>query len=169
MKFKIRIRNLFFFFVLLSPLYSTAKVNIGAGTSSFTSGRAVPSLNLGIETDSKWSAEFQSEGVQTTVYSQNAWTLAGYKVVHENKSEFLGASIGAGLGATYIVRAYRTSPTATTDKLTESVVGPYLSARFNAGVFFIGFNTLLGLTSEVQQHILLNFQEVSHITIGVSL
>lgn len=159
----------FFLFLLLIPFYSRATLSIGAGTSSFTYGRAAPSLNLAFESDSKWSFEYQSEGVQTTVYSQNAWTLAGYKTLQETKSGILGATIGAGLGASYIMSTYRTSPTATTEKNYDYVVGPYLSAKFNIGIFFIGFNTLLGLTSEIQQHIFLNYQELSHVTLGVSL
>lgn len=166
---KIKIGDFLFFLVLLSPLHSEAKLNIGAGTSSFTYGRAVPSLSLAIETDSSWNLEYQSEGVQTTVYSQNAWTLAGYKTVHNIRSGVLGASIGTGLGTSYILRVYRTSTTASTEKESDYVIGPYLSTQFNIGMFFIGFNTLLGLTKDVQQHILLNYQEVSHIIIGVTL
>lgn len=158
-----------FFALLLLPLCSEARLNIGAGTSSFTYGRSVPSLNLAIETDSGWNLEYQGEGVQTTIYSQNAWTLGGYKTVHSIRGGLLGSSIGAGLGTSYILRTYRTSTTAPTDTESDYVIGPYLSVKFNIGMFFIGFNTLLGLTKEIQQHILLNYQEVSHITIGVSL
>lgn len=154
---------------MLVPFSSHATLNVGLGTSSFTYGRAVPSLNLGFEMESKWNIEYQGEGAQTTAYSQNAWTLAGYKTVQENQNGILGASIGIGLGASYILQAYRTSPTAITEKNSDTVVGPYLSAKFSLGTFYIGFSTLLGLTSEIHQHILLNYQELSHVTIGVSL
>jgi hypothetical protein len=155
--------------MMLIPLSSGATVSLGVGTSSFTYGRAAPSLDLAIESDSKWGLEFQSEGVQTTVYSQNAWILAGYKTIQEDRSEIFGASIGAGFGASYILRSYRTATTSASDKTSDSVIGPYLSAKFSLGMFYLGFNTLLGLTTEVQQHVLLNFQEVSHVTIGVTL
>jgi hypothetical protein len=162
--------KILFFLTLLAPLFSMATtVSLGAGTSSFTYGRAVPSLNLAVDTDSKWGVEYQSEGVQTTIYSQNAWTVAGYKIVQENQTGILGAAIGIGLGGSYMLRTYRTSLTANTEKSSDTAVGPYFSAKFKVGIFYIGFNTLLGLTSSVQEHIVLNFQEMSHLTVGVSL
>lgn len=163
-----RLEKFLFFFVLFVPLYSNA-FDIGVGSSSVTYGRPIPSLSLAFDTDSKWSYEYQSEGVQTTIYSQNSWTLAGYKTFHENRNGILGATIGAGIGATYILRTFRDSPTATIEQDNDFAMGPFLSAKFKIGRFFLAFNTLLGLTSEVQQHIFLNYQEVSHIVIGVSL
>lgn len=163
------ILRVLFFSLLIAPLTSHAAFNLGVGTSSFTYGRPAPSLNLGFEADSKWGFDYQSEGVRTSIYAQNAWTVAAYKTLQETQSGILGATLGGGLGTTYMLRSYRTSTTAATDKSSDLAIGPYLSVRFNVGMFYVGFNTLLGLTGEIQQHIVLNYQDVSHVVIGVSL
>lgn len=145
-----------------------ASIDIGLGTSSFTYGRAIPSLNVAYAS-TKWSVIFQSEGVRTTIYAQNAWTIAGYKNIQQDRLGSGAASIGGGLGATYILRTYRDSLTANLEDVSEYVVGPYVTTKYEYGKFFVGFNILLGLTSKIQDHILLNFQDMSHIVFGLSL
>ncbi|MGE0634725.1 MAG: hypothetical protein AB7O96_20095 [Pseudobdellovibrionaceae bacterium] len=145
-----------------------AVFDFGVGTSSVTAGRAIPSLALEAGSDS-WGLLYRSEGVRTTIYSQNAWTLAGYKTAHTEKVGDITASIRAGLGATYLVRGYRSSPTAKTETETEHVIGPHLSVKFQYGAIFFGLDTLLGLTKDITQHLALNFQDVSHLTFGITL
>lgn len=158
---------LFLFSFLMSSM-SLASIDLGLGTSNFTAGRPVPSLAVGLNSND-WGLLYRSEGVQTTIYAQNAWTVAGYKKLHSENIGFIDAHIGAGLGTTYLLRAYRDSPTADTEKESEFVFGPHFLVKFEIGSFYIGFDTLLGLTSDVTQHLVLNFQDVSHFVIGMSL
>ncbi len=161
-------RVIIFLTVLFTSTYSEASIDFGLGTSSFTYGRAVPSLNVSVES-ALWGLTYQSEGVQTPIYAQNAWTVSGYRIVQADKFSLGDLSIGAGLGASYIVRSYRSSLTAKEERVSEYVIGPYFCAKYEIGFFFIGFNTLLGITSQIQEHVLLNFQDMSHITLGITL
>lgn len=160
-----RILTILFFFIS-SPCL--AGFDFGIGTSSITSGRPSPALALGAESG-EWGIFYRSVGVQTTVYAQNAWTLGGYKKVLNEPIGPFGASAGAGLGATHLLRTYRDSPTSSIETESDTVVGPQFHVKFQYGIFYLGFDTLLGLTSRVEQHITLNFQDVSHFTIGISL
>jgi hypothetical protein len=149
----------------LSFLNCFGAVDIGIGTSSVTGGRPVPALGVGLEIEN-WGMLLRSEGVQTTIYSQNAWTLAGYKTIFSENIGILGSSIGAGFGATYILRSYRESLTSEMETTKEYVLGPHLSVKFQLSFFYLGFDTLLGVTKQITQHLVLNFQDVSHVTIG---
>lgn len=145
-----------------------ATIDIGVGTSSFTAGRAAPALALGVDTGN-WGLLYRSVGVQTTIYAQNSWTLAGLKNIYTEKLGSMNASMGAGLGTSYMMRSFRQSPTATTDSYNETVIGPHLMFKIQFGPGFLAFDTLLGLSSNIVQHIVLNFQDVSHITVGFTL
>lgn len=149
----------------LSFLNCFGAVDIGVGTSSVTGGRPVPALGVGIEIEN-WGMLLRSEGVQTTIYSQNAWTVAGYKTVFSESSGILRSSISAGIGGTYILRTYRESLTSEIETTKEYVLGPHLAVKFQLSFFYLGFDTLLGLTKQIQQHLVLNFQDVSHVTFG---
>ncbi|MBL7545985.1 MAG: hypothetical protein JNL11_19355 [Bdellovibrionaceae bacterium] len=140
-------------------------VDFGVGTSSVTGGRPVPSLAVGLEIDN-WGMLLRSEGVQTTIYSQNAWTVAGYKTVFSEKFGIVGSSVNAGFGGAHILRTYRESLTSEIETTKEYVLGPHLAVKFQLGFLYLGFDTLLGLTKQITQHLTLNFQDVSHVTIG---
>lgn len=158
------------FFILFGFICSTAfaTIDIGVGTSSFTSGRAAPALALGVDTGN-WGLLYRSVGVQTTIYAQNSWTLAGLKNIYNEKNGVLNSSLGAGLGASYMMRSYRQTPTATTDSYNETVIGPHLMFKMQFGPMFLAFDTLLGLSTNIVQHVVLNFQDVSHVTFGITL
>lgn len=151
--------------IYLSFLNCFGAVDVGIGTSSVTGGRPIPALGVGLEI-ADWGVLLRSEGVQTTIYSQNAWTVAAYKTVFSENMGILGSSIGAGFGGTYILRTYRESLASEIETTKEYVLGPHLSAKFQLSFFYLGFDTLLGLTKQIQQHLVLNFQDVSHVTIG---
>lgn len=146
-----------------------AALDFGVGTSSFVAGRAVPALAIGLD-GAGWGVDFRGVGVQTTVYAQNAVTLAAYKQVI---NEHLGpgdAIVGAGVGGAYITRAYRPVITDTANKYTENVGGVYLSVKYRLSYFYVGADSLLGLTpNNLFQNIVLNFQDMSHITVGLTL
>jgi hypothetical protein len=142
-------------------------VDLGIGSSSFTGGRPVPALAVGVDLGN-WGALYRSVGVQTSIYSQNAWTFGAYKSIYTDKSGSLGSSVGAGLGGTYILRTFRKSPNDSIETTKEYVLGPHLSLKFDLGPVFLSFDTLLGLSRQIVQHLVLNFQDVSHVTIGIS-
>lgn len=159
--------KLLFLILSLGYVQAHAAIDIGFGNSSFTSGRAVPSLALGFTTDS-WSLLYRSVGVQTTIYSQNSWTIGAFKNAYHDSSGVLNSSIGAGIGGSYSLRAFRPSLTDEINSKKEFVVGPHLILRLQAGLMFVAFDTLLGLTKQIEQHLTLNFQDVSHVSIGVT-
>lgn len=140
-------------------------VDLGVGTSSFTGGRPIPALALGIEV-AGYGVLFRGAGVQTTIYAQNSWTFAAYKQVYREQSGMLAASLGAGLGGAYIVRSYKRSLDSEAQNTYENVIGPHFSAKFEVGVIYLGFDTVLGLTKKILQHVALNFQDMSHVTLG---
>lgn len=155
-------------FLLSWALPCKATVDVGVGTSSFTAGRAVPALALGFEASS-WSALYRSVGVRTPIYAQNAWLVAGHMVKHTENLGAMEATLSAGVGAAHFVRAYRNSPASPTETQSESAFGPHLAMKVKYGPVYLGFDTLLGLTSQIPQHLVLNFQDLSHVTLGISL
>lgn len=155
-------------FVLFLALPIKASVDVGLGSSSFTSGRPVPALALGFDGET-WGAVYRSVGVQTPIYAQNAWTVAGHRYKLKENFGAVEGSISAGLGASYIVRAFRDSPAAEVESVNEYLIGPHFSLKLQWGYAYIGFDTLLGLHPQIQQHVLLNFQDMSHVTVGMSL
>lgn len=166
---------LFNFYLLMTVASAHAALDIGTGFSSFTSGRSIPSLAVGLDVGD-WGFDYRGVGVQTTAYSQNANTFAIYNKYHV---ESLGMGrgkdssaiiVGAGLGGSYIHRTYRTSTTAEISKYTENVGGPYLSVKVRFSYFYFAADTILGLaTGDISQNIFLNFQDMSFITFGVSI
>ena len=156
---------LFAFYFLC--LQSLAGIDIGIGSSSFTGGRPVPTLAIGVDAG-HWGLLYRGVGVQTSIYAQNAWTLAAYETVYSEKFGNLSSSIGAGAGGSYILRTFRSAPTDDLESTHEYVIGPHLCLKFEFGPVHLGFDTLLGLTRQIVQHLALNFQDMSNVTIGMS-
>lgn len=154
-------------FSLHSP-FAWADYDFGLGASSVTSGRPVPAVALGYDNDS-WGLVYRSTGVQTPIYAQNAWMGAWDLKWANEQMWFMDATIGVGAGAAYVLSGYRESLTASTEFKSDVIVGPHLYLKVKVGPVYLGFDTILGLTSKVVQHLVLNFQDVSHVTIGVSL
>ena len=153
---------------LLHSAFAWADYDFGVGTSSVTSGRPVPAVAFGYDNDS-WGLVYRSTGVQTPIYAQNAWMGAWDLRWSKEQMWFFDATIGAGAGAAYVLGSYRESLTASTEFKSDVIVGPHLYLKLKVGPVYLGFDTILGITSKVQQHLVLNFQDVSHFTIGVSL
>lgn len=148
---------------------SDSSIDLGLGTSSFANGRPVNSLALGVDLNS-WGIDFRSEGVQTTVYAQNAWTMAAYSRVYK---EAVGRSFGdlsllVGFGGSIIHRGYRTSISESTNTVKEYLVGPYLALKYQVSFFYIGADTVMGI-GDLTQTLFLNYRDMSHFTIGLSL
>lgn len=155
------------FITILYTLPGSAAFDLGIGSSSITSGRPAPALAINWSS-STWGALYRSVGVQTAVYAQNAWTIAAYKPIATEKLGPITNEIGAGLGGAYILRTYRFTGNADITTERDYAIGPHLTLKLSYGAFYLGFDTLLGLTSKVVQHLVLNFQDVSHTTLGIS-
>lgn len=163
------------FFVILFIWMSVAlaELDFGVGLSSFTSGRPIPALAVGVGFDTL-GVNLRSTGVQTPVYAQNAWTGAIYSKLY---SEQIGpgsstgtVSIGGGLGVSYIIRSYRESLTANTSQISETLAGPYLAFKYVFGGVSIGADVVLGVQPESPvQALTLNFQDMAFVTLGFSL
>jgi hypothetical protein len=146
---------------------STPVAELGVGLSSVTSGRSVPALKASAFIGD-WKLTGASTGVRTSVYAQNAWSLALlYEGIaaHDGSLDFR-AHFGAG--AALQTTAYRTSPTAGSSMTHDVALGPAWSLTASAGPFFLSFDGILGLRN-VLQHVALNFQDVALVSIGVSL
>lgn len=154
-------------FIFLFGWQSQAMINIGVGSSSVTGGRSAPAVALGLEYDN-WGFLARSVGVRTPIYAQNAWTAGVYKNIYNEKIGFLNSAVGFGFGGSYIYRTYRESLVAEIESSSEYAIGPALIAKFQIGPIYLGFDTVLGITKQIVQHLTLNFQDVSHVTIGVS-
>ncbi len=160
---------IFLFCLLFYYLPSSAALDLGVGTSSFVAGRAIPSLAVGLDAGG-WGIDYRGVGAQTTVYAQNASTVGIYKIFVTEPLPIGEAIVGAGLGGAYITRTYRESPTSSIRKQTENVGGFYLALRYRVSFFYFGADSVLGLTpSNIWPNVTLNFQDMSHITIGISL
>lgn len=77
-------------------------------------------------------------------------------------------ALGFRFGGSYILRTYWESLTAEIETSKKYAIGPALIAKFQLGPLYLGFDTVLGLNKQFFQHLVLNFQDVSHVTIGVS-
>jgi hypothetical protein len=145
-----------------------ATVDVGAGTGSFAAGRPILSLALGAD-GADYGGLYRSEGVRTTAYAQNAWTGAFYKKVNSDKFSIGSFMAGVGFGVSYMIRSYKDPNASDTDVVRDSAFGPHFIVRYTIGPVFLSFDTLLGLTTDIAEHIALNFQDVSHVSIGVSI
>jgi hypothetical protein len=83
---------------------------------------------------------------------------------------FAQATMGLGAGAVYIVRSFRGSPSADAVYNYDPVWGPLFVFRLKMGPVFVSWDIVLGLSStSFFQNALLNFQDVSQVSLGLSL
>ena len=156
-------------FLFIPGLVGAAQWDLGTGFSSVTSGRYVPTLALGVQSES-WGLLYRSLGARTPVYSQNAWAAGGHFVLMDEKFGWASASMGVGAGAVYIVRSFRGSPSADSVYNYDPVLGPLFVFRVKVGPVFVSWDIVLGLSSDsFFQNAVLNFQDVSHVSLGLSL
>lgn len=136
----------------------------GLGTTSFTSGRLIPSLYLG--------ADIQKFGVavHTTGYQTRYDYLAGYVVMGFIRfpiGQLFGAPMefGGGLGGYYGKRGYRDDPNSENLVIWDDFkLGPAFRVSFHPAFFFVRIETLLALSSP--NNILLSFQDMTTLSLG---
>lgn len=138
------INKLLYFIVILFFFDARAGLLIGSGFNSATGGRLVPSLNLGVGSDS-FEVLFTSTGVSTPAYYHSAYKLGAYWTW--KAGDFLVGNIDAGFGggALYAIRSFADTG-AQADTKTDYVLGPTFFARWNFWEpVFIGVDGLYGL------------------------
>lgn len=164
------VRKLIFLLVLF-PIIGHATYQLGSGYNSATGGRIVPSLNLGIGSDS-FRVLFSSTGVATSAYYQSAYTLGGYWT--RKAGEIASGSLitGFGVGVLYAERGFQNS-SSVLEKKTDYVLGPAFFSQWNfLGPAFIaveGIYGIIGPSSRYYDLATLNARDHVNFILGVSL
>lgn len=159
---------LMFCFILSAP--SLASVQFGSGLSSATAGRVVPTLNVGLGTDS-FEVLGSSTGVATAAYSHSAYSIGGYWTKKVGDLFFGQVVSGFGLGSIYEHRTFK-DLTAVEEKAEDFAFGPALFSRWKiAGPLFISVEAILGVNvgSRVGDLIGMNYRDQVNLIIGFEL
>lgn len=126
---------------------ASADVEIGLGMSS-TIGRFVPALSASYVAE-PWAISGSSVGVQTPVYYESAYTLAGYKTWKAGDFWWGPVTAGFGGGLAYSQRGYRTSASGDPSHLTDFNLGPAFRVQWNflggSLPIFFNFDAIYGL------------------------
>ena len=153
------------------PILAEAGYQLGSGFNSATGGRIVPSINLGVGSES-FRVLFSSTGVATSSYYQSSYTLGAYWT--RNAGEILGGSIVTGFGAAtlYSERGFQDSAS-TLEKKTDYVLGPAFFSQWNLlGPIFIaveGIYGIIGPSNRYYDLATLNARDHVNFIFGVSL
>lgn len=164
-----------FFFFLLGGLVSIAlptqaTVLFGSGLNSAIGGRTVPSLNLGIGTDS-FEVLTSSVGVATKAYSHSAYSLGGYWTKKAGDFFFGQIISGFGIGAIYAHRTFK-DMTAAEEKKEDFALGPALFSRWKmAGPFFVSVEAIVGVNvgSNIGDFLAMNYRDQVNLIIGFEM
>ncbi len=163
------------FFFLLGCLISfsrptSASIQFGSGLNSAIGGRTVPSINLGVGTDS-FEVLTSSVGVATKAYSHSAYSLGGYWTKKAGDLFFGQVVSGFGVGAIYAHRTFK-DMTAAEEKKEDFALGPALFSRWKlAGPFFISVEGIVGINvgSHFGDFIAMNYRDQVNLIIGFEL
>lgn len=149
---------------LLAGPSALASVEVGVGLSSVHEGRAIPALRATY--GENWVYSLHSSGTRTSVYAQNAWSASVSRLAQQGDLGWLKFDLNIGGAFALIDRRYRTSTTSEISSQSEFVVGPSATLRWRLGPVVLGFEAIFGLRPSLQ-HLALNFQDVTHVTLGV--
>lgn len=146
---------------------SLATVQAGAAMTSFTSGRQVPALQLGLETSGLlFSAT--TTGYHTKYDYLSGYIVSGYKLW--SGGTLIGATVklGFGLGGYYSKRGYKDNLTSETKAKDDFGIGP----AFTAGIYpfdfmYIRLEALFGVGHI--NNLFLTFQDMAQLAVGVDL
>lgn len=141
-------------------------VQLGIGTTSLTSGRHVPSLQVGYE-NSNLAVAFSSTGYKTRYDFMSGYILSAYKIHELGTFWGMRAQAGFGLGTYYTQRGFRETPESELKNTDDFGIGP----AFRVGIypfdfFYIRVEAMYAMGS--LYNLLLVFQDAAQLTIGVS-
>ncbi len=141
-------------------------VQLGVGTTSLTSGRYVPSLQLGYESK-QLAVTLSSTGYHTRYDYMSAYIANVYKTFELAELWKTPATAGFGLGVYYSARGFRDTPESAIQETNDFGIGPaFYVALHPFDLFFLRIETLYAAGSGY--NILLVFQDAAQITVGVS-
>lgn len=163
--FRLAITNCLLALILNPQCFAT--VQAGTAMTSFTSGRQVPGLQLGLETANLlFSAT--ATGYRTKYDYLSGYILSGYKLW--TGDTLLGAPVklGFGLGGYYSKRGYKETLSSETKSKDDFGLGPC----FTAGIYpfdfmYLRIEALFGVGNI--NNIFLTFQDMAQLSLGVDL
>ncbi len=144
-----------------------AGVTFGSGMSSAQAGRVAPGLHLGIANHDFNFGVFIS-GVQSPIYYQSSYFVGGYSL--PKRGDFLWGQVRAGLGFAVSVSASgrRDGPLGEASNYYDYAAGPAVKVVWSvAGPLFVATEAMFGLRNFI--HIILEFQQVAILSVGVRL
>ena len=151
----------------LMPSISMASLEIGTGYSSSHSGRMVPTLAVGLSSQSFVLSGYAA-GVSNKYYYHNAYGLHAMSLGKVGR--LLGGDVvaGGGLGLMYAKRAFKDLDSSEAGK-DDFAIGP--AFRVNWTIFnfmYINIDATYGIRN-FGSHLFLNFQDVISTSLGIRL
>jgi hypothetical protein len=160
---------LIFTFALTFALEAHAVIEFGTGFNSATGGRVVPSLNLGVGSES-FEVLFSSTGVSTAVYYSSSYTLGAYWTWDSGDFIFGKVSSGFGVGGIYGVHNFK-DVGATEETKNDFAVGPAFFSRWHfCDPFYFSVEAIYGIgTDHLGDMLALNARDHVNFIFGVRL
>lgn len=141
------------------------RFQLGTGLTSFTSGRRVPSLYLGLNI-SNYGFGFHSTGYRSRHDYLAGYVLMGFYRMPIGELFTQEVELGVGGGGYFGRRGFRDTPTS--ENIVEwddFNIGPAFRVSYHPGFFFVRIETLLALSSP--NNIILVFQDMTTLSLGV--
>lgn len=151
--------------LLLSFPAFADRFQVGTGLTSFTSGRWVPSLYLGLNL-SDYGFGFHSTGYRSRYDYLAGYVLMGFYRMPVGELFTQEVELGVGGGGYFGRRGFRDSPESSdTVEWDDFNIGPAFRVSYHPGFFFLRIETLLALSNP--NNIILVFQDMTTFSIGV--
>jgi hypothetical protein len=147
---------------------SFASVDLGVGISSFTSGRAIPSINGSIKfTD--WTISAFTTGAATPLYSHSGYYLGMTHNFISGKLFGQDVNSSLGFGSFFAKRHYKATEAAPLENRDDFAVGPAFKIKWQfLEHAYMGFDYLMGIRPSMAL-IAFATQDVVGFSLGVSL
>lgn len=163
-----RNKLLFFLIALLTlPATIQAEVEVGLGSSSFTSGRMIPALNLSYDS-SDYVFSFMSTGTASKLYYFSGYTFGMYS--SKEIGQVFGSPVTGGLGAGgfYSKMGYRETVDDDLEEASDAGLGPgfRLSWVF-FDPFYMSIEGIFGVTTIPLYLLYLSTQDIVVFSIGL--
>lgn len=152
--------------IVLLASHARAMLSVGAGTTSFTSGRFVPSIEAALWFPDQ-SIVFTATGARNSYYYQSSYLVSYFRTWRAG--DFLGGDMDAGFGGSigYSSRGFQDESSTTSETVSDVLAGPAIYMSWSYGFLFFNFSAVFGLR-DLGKHISgLTAQDVESIALGV--
>ena len=142
-------------------------MDIGIGTTSFTSGRLIPALNLVMDF-SDYSFSFSSTGSASKLTYFSGYTASIYQ--RDKVGDLWGGDVeaGVGIGIYYTIRGYRETTSDEVEQGTDQGLGPgFRIAWFFFEPAYLSLEAFYGITTKPANVLVLSTQDIVIFTIGL--